>query len=145
MRNAILGLILAAGVVGAAQAGDYVVVASTDPSVRPGVELDAGQRVALGAGQTLRLINTSGEITTLRGGPTGAVAPRASAAANATRLAQLKVLIDPPPAGRAFGVSRAGVCPDPATLLSLDQILVVQAGGCDKVARTALDAYVAAH
>ena len=145
MRKAILGLVLATGVTGAAYAGDYVVVASTDPSVRPGLELDAGQRVALGAGQTLRLINAGGDITTLRGGPAGAVTPRASAAANATRLAQLKVLVDPPPAGRAFGVSRAGVCPDPATLLSLDQILVVQSGGCAREAKAALDAYVAAH
>ena len=39
MRRAILGLILAGGVAGAAQAGDYVIVGSTDPSFRRGAEL----------------------------------------------------------------------------------------------------------
>lgn len=145
MRKAILGLVLATGVAGAAQAGDYVVVASTDPSVRPGLELTAGQRVALGAGQTLRLINAGGEVTTLRGSPSGATAPRAGAPADATRLAQLRVLIDPPPTSRTFGGRRSGVCPDPTTLVSLDQILVVQSGGCATEAKAALDAYIAAH
>jgi hypothetical protein len=145
MRSAILGVILAGGVAAAAQAGDYVVVASTDPSFRPGTELDGGQRVPLAAGRTLRLINTSGEITTLRGGASGAIAPRRGAPADATRLAQLKVLIDPPPASRTFGGRRAGVCPHPSELTTLDQILAVQSGGCDKEAKAALDAYLAAH
>ncbi|HEY0648135.1 hypothetical protein [Phenylobacterium sp.] len=145
MRKAILGLVLATGVTGAACAGDYVVVGSTDPSVRPGLELNAGQRVALSAGQTLRLINASGEVTTLRGGPEGAVAPRAGAPADPTRLAQFRMLIDPPPTSKTFGGRRSGVCPDPATLVSLDQILVVQSGGCTTEAKAALDAYVAAH
>jgi hypothetical protein len=145
MRRAILGLILAGGVAGVAQAGDYVIVASTDPAFRPGTELDGGKRLALRTGRTLRLINTSGEITTLRGGASGARTPRRGAPADATRLAQLRVLIDPPPASRTFGGRRAGVCPDPSELTTLDQILAVQSGGCDKEARAALDAYLAAH
>lgn len=145
MRKAILGFIFAAGVAGAAQAGDYIVVASTDPSVRPGLELTAGQRIALGAGQTLRVIDAGGEITTLRGGPGGVLAPRAGAPASSPRLAQLKLLIDPPPASHTFGGRRGGVCPDPATLVSLDQILTVQSSGCATEAKTALEAYVATH
>lgn len=145
MRRAILGLILAGGVAGAAQAGDYVVVGSTDPAFRPGTELDAGQRVALGAGQTLRLINATGEVITLRGAASGATTPPRGAPADATRMAQLKVLIDPPPASRTFGGRRAGVCPDPSELTTLDQILAVQSGGCATQARAALDAYLAAH
>ena len=145
MRKAILGFLLAVGVAGAAQAGDYVVVASTDPAVKPGLELDGGQRLALGAGRTLRLINASGEVTTLRGGPSGAIAPRPGAPTDPTRLAQLKVLIDPPPTSRTFGGRRAGVCPDPSTLTTMDQILSVQSGGCAEQAKAALDAYLEAH
>lgn len=144
MRGAILGLILA-GFASAAAAADYVVVNSTDPALRPGSEVSAGQRIDLAAGQTLRLINATGEVTTLRGGPNGATAPRAGAAADPTRIAQLKVLIDPPPQGRTFGGRRAGVCPNPAALTTLDQILAVQSGGCADQARAALEAYLAAH
>jgi hypothetical protein len=142
MRTAILAFILAAAA-GAAQAGDYVIVASTDPALKPGAELNGGQRLALGAGQTLRLMNTSGEITTLRGGASGAVLPRPGAPGDPTRMAQLRVLIDPPPVSRTFGGRRSGVCPDPSTLTSLDQILAVQSGGCAPQAKAALEAYVA--
>jgi hypothetical protein len=145
MRKAILGFILAAGVAGGAQAGDYVVVASTDPAVKPGLELDGGQRVALGVGRTLRLISASGEVTTLRGSASGAVAPRPGAPTDPTRLAQLKILIDPPPTSRTFGGRRAGVCPDPSTLKTMDEILTVQSGGCAQEAKAALEAYVATH
>lgn len=145
MRTAILGILLALGAAGAACASDYVIVSSTDPAFRPGAELTGGQRVALGAGQTLRIINATGEVSTLKGGPSGVVAPRPGAPADATRMAQLKVLIDPPPQSRTFGGRRSGVCPDPSTLTSLDQILAVQSGGCASQAREALTAYVETH
>jgi len=145
MRTAVLGFLFALGVAGAAQAGDYVVVSSSDPAIRPGQELAAGQRIALGAGQTLRFMDASGNIATLRGAAGGAVAPRAGAPLDATRMAQLKVLIDPPPASRTFGARRSGVCPDPATLTTLDQILSVQSGGCAPQARAAMEIYLARH
>ena len=145
MRQAFLGLILATGLAGAAAASDYVVVTSTNPALRPGQEISAGQRLDLAAGQTLRLMSATGELTTLRGGPSGATAPRAGGAADPARMAQLKLLIDPPPQGRTFGGRRSGVCPDPAVLTTLDQILAVQSGGCASQAREALDAYLAAH
>ena len=145
MRTAILGFILALGVAGGAHAGDYVVVSSTDPAIRPGQELTGGQRIALGAGQTLRFMDASGNVATLRGAAGGAVAPRAGAPVDPTRMAQLKVLIDPPPSTRTFGARRSGVCPDPATLTTLDQILSVQSGGCAPQARLALETYLARH
>jgi hypothetical protein len=145
MRTAVLGFILALSAAGAAQAADYVVVSSSDPAIRPGQELTGGQRVALGAGQTLRFMDASGNIATLRGAAGGAVAPKAGAAVDPTRMAQLKVLIDPPPSTRTFGARRSGVCPDPAILTTLDQILEVQSGGCAPQARIALETYLAKH
>ena len=145
MRGAILGIILAVGFAGAAAAADYVVVSSTNPALRPGQEVVGGQRLDLAAGQTLRLMNATGEVTTLRGAAGGATAPRPGAPADQARLAQLRVLIDPPPAGRTFGGRRSGVCPDPALLTTLDQILAVQSGGCAAQAREALQAYLTTH
>lgn len=143
MRNTILGLVLAAALAGGAQAADFVVVGSTDPALKPGLELDAGQRIALGAGKTLTLMTAGGAVSTLRGGASGAVTPRAGGPVDGTRMAALKVLVDPPPAGRTFGARRSGICPDPTTLTTLDEILAVQSSGCQIQARTALDAYVA--
>ena len=43
MRGAILGIILAAGLASAAAAADYVVVSSTNPALRPGLEVAGGE------------------------------------------------------------------------------------------------------
>ena len=127
---------------GAAQAADYVVVKSTDPGIKAGLTLNGGEKVNLAAGQTLTLIAAAGDVTTLKGSAAGAVAPaRRTAQADANRLAALKVLIDPPPEGRTFGGRRGGVCPDPAALKTLDDILAVQDAGCAAAARVALEAY----
>lgn len=144
MRNTILGLLLAVGLGGAVQAADYVVVRSTDPAVKPGLELDAGERLALAAGQTVTIMSASGSVSTLRGAAGGVAAPRAGAQADPAQLAALKALVAPAPTGSTFGARRSGVCPDPATLTTLDQILSVQSGGCAAQARAALEAYVAA-
>lgn len=141
MQKMILGVMLATGLAGAAHAADFVVVKSTDPAIKPGLELSGGQRVALGAGQSLTLMSATGSVSVLRGGANGAAAPRAGAP-DPDRLAALKVLIDPPPAGRTFGARRSGVCPDPGALTTLDEILAVQANGCSAQARAALDALV---
>ena len=142
MRRTILAFMLAAGVAGAAHAADFVVVKSTDPAVKPGLELDAGQRIALAAGQTLTLMSASGSVSTLRGAADGAMTPRAGGPADDARMAALKVLVDPSPTGRTFGARRSGVCPDPSTLTTLDDILSVQSDGCAAQARLALQAYV---
>lgn len=129
---------------GAAHAADYVVVKSTDPSIRAGVTIDGGQRVSLAAGQTLTLIAAAGDVTMLRGGPSGVVAPvRRTAQADAGKLESLRALVDPPPPGRTFGGRRGGVCPDPATLKTLDDILAAQQATCGEAARQALDALAA--
>lgn len=141
MRRAILGVTLAiAAAASAARAADYVVVKSTTPDIKAGLTLDSGQRVALGAGQSLTLIAAAGDVTMLKGSASGAVIPaRRTASADAGKLEALRVLIDPPPAGRTFGGKRGGVCPDPAHLKTLDEILAVQQGGCAAAARAALD------
>jgi len=151
MRRTILSITLAfsaigafGGVAGAAQAADYVVVKSTDPSIKAGLTLSSGQRVNLAAGQTLTLIAAAGDVTTLKGGAAGAVAPaRRTAQADSGKLDALRVLIDPPPTGRTFGGRRGGVCPDPATLKTLDDILAVQKADCAPAARAALEALTA--
>lgn len=145
MRRVIVGVSLAIfAAAGAAQAADYVVVRSTDPAIKAGATLDGGQRVSLAAGQTLTLIAAAGDVTMLKGGPSGAVAPvRRSAQADAGRLESLRVLIDPPPPGRTFGGRRGGVCPDPAALKTLDEILAAQQATCSEAARQALDALTA--
>lgn len=145
MRKSILGGVVAGALLccaGAAAAADYVVVASTDPTLKPGLELDAGQRLALAAGKTATVMSASGEVTTLRGGPSGAATP-ARKGGDPARLAALKVLVSPAEGGRTFGGRRGGVCPDAAGLATLDDILQVQASGCTAEARRALDALVA--
>jgi hypothetical protein len=143
MRKTILGFMLAGSLAGAAQAADFVVVGSTDPGVKPGSQLEAGQRVPLGAGKTLTLMTSTGAVSTLRGSAGGAVTPQAGGQADNSKLAALRALVEPAPTGSTFGARRSGVCPDPSTLTTLDQILSVQSGGCATQAKAALDAYVA--
>ena len=145
MRGALLGVLLVAGVAGAAQASDYIVVNSTDPGVKRGLALDAGMRVPVAAGKTLTVMRTSGEVTTLQGGPAGVTLPGARmAGGDGARFDSLKALIDPPPPGRTFGARRGGFCPPAASATTLDQILkLADTAGCKAEAREALDAYVA--
>lgn len=143
MRRFLIGVLLAAGVAGAAEAGDYIVVNSTDPSIKRGEALDAGMRVPVAAGKTLTVMRASGEITTLQAGPAGVTLPGAKLANNdGARFDSLKSLIDPPPQGRTFGARRGGaLCTDPA---SLDDILkLADTPGCKSEAREALAAYIA--
>ena len=144
MRKVIIGVAVALLAARAAQAADYVVVRSTDPGIRAGLTLDGGQRVNLAAGQTLTLVAAAGDVTTLKGSASGAIAPvRRTPAADAGKIAALRVLIDPPPTGRTFGGRRGGGCPDPDSLKTLDAILAAQDAGCTAVARLALEAFAA--
>jgi hypothetical protein len=144
MRVVVLGVILAAGLAGAAGAADYVVVASTDPALKPGLEVAAGQALALAPGKSLTLMNSGGVVTILRGGPGGATAPRSrTASLAADRLEALRALVAPPPVRHPFGGSRAGVCPEASSLKTLDHIIQAQKGGCVDEARQALDGLVA--
>ena len=146
MRRALYGALLAAAFAGAAQASDFIVVNSTDPGIPRGQALDGGARVPLAAGKTLTLMRASGEVTTLQGSAAGVVLPAARvAAADGARFETLKILLQPPPPGRSFGARRGGaICPDAATLTSLDDIVkVADQPGCKAEARAALDAYIA--
>jgi hypothetical protein len=146
MRRAFYGALLAAAFAGAAQASDYIVVNSTDPGIKRGQALDSGARIPLAVGKTLTLMRPSGEITTLQGSAAGVTLPGARvAAADGARFDNLKALLDPPPQGRTFGARRgSAICPAPATLASLDDILkVADQPGCKAEAREALDAYIA--
>lgn len=143
MRRFLIGVLLAAGVAGAAEASDYIVVNSTDPGIKRGLALDAGARVPVAAGKSLTVMRASGEITTLQAGAAGVTLPNAKLAANdGARFDSLKSLVEPPAAGRTFGARRGGaLCPEAA---SLDDILkLADTPGCKTEARAALDAYIA--
>ena len=145
MRRIILGALLAASVAGVASASDYIVVNSTDPSIKRGMALDAGMRVPVAAGKTLTILRASGEDTTLQAGAAGVTVPGARLAANdSAKFDSLKALIEPPPQGRTFGARRGGFCPPAASATTLDDILkLADQSGCKAEAREALDAYVA--
>ncbi|WP_296599940.1 hypothetical protein [Phenylobacterium sp.] len=145
MRKILIGLALSLTVCGAAAASDYIVVNSTDPAFKRGQAFDAGAKVALGAGKTITLMRASGEVTTLKGGPSGVTVPGAKmAAADSARFETLRALVEPPPSGRTFGARRGGICPAVETLVTLDDIVrVADSSGCKTVARQALDNYLA--
>jgi hypothetical protein len=145
MRRALLGVLLAAAFAGAADASDYIVVGSSDPSVKRGMALDAGARVPVAAGKTLTFMRASGEVATLTAGANGVTLPGARvASADSARMDSLKALLEPPPPGRTFGARRgSAICPPVSSLTSLDDILkTAETAGCKDAARQALDAYI---
>lgn len=145
MRRILIGVLLAAGLAGVANASDFIVVNSTDPTVKRGQALDAGMHVSVAAGKSLTVMRASGEITTLQAGPAGVTLPGARLAQNDTaRFESLKALIDPPPPGRTFGARRGGFCPPPASAVTLDDILkLADQSGCKGEAEEALDVFIA--
>jgi hypothetical protein len=145
MRRILIGVLLAAGVAAVANASDYIVVNSTDPTVKRGMALDAGMRVPVAAGKTLTVMRASGEVTTLQAGAAGVTLPGARlASADGAKFDSLKALLEPPPQGRTFGARRGGFCPPAASAVTLDDILkLADQSGCKAEAREALDAYIA--
>jgi hypothetical protein len=127
-----------------ANASDFIVVNSTDPSIQRGQAFDAGARVPLAAGKTLKLMRSTGEVTTVLGGAAGVVLPGEKVpASDASRFDTLRALLEPPPAGRTFGARRGGFCPPADTLVSMDDIVRVAQTSCKTEARAALEAYLA--
>ena len=141
MRRWILGAALAAGLGGVAQAADFVVVQSSDPSITRGATYESGALIQLAAGQSIVLVDTAGQVTRLVGGPRGALVPRLQVASvSEERMAVLKMLVAPPRVRRA-GPSLPD-CPQ-ADLGTIDGIFTVaQVDGCLNTARTAFEAYV---
>jgi hypothetical protein len=143
MRTIVLGVALACGLVGVAQAADFVVVSSTDPAIPRGQELSAGQMVPLGVGKTLVVVSPAGQVTRLTGTAAATVLPRRQqlASVNEDRIAVLKMLVAPPRVRRT-GPSLDKVCPE-ADLNQFDGIVTVaQVDGCLTRARAAFEAYV---
>src|SRR6476661_8867071 len=104
MRKLLIGAVLSLAFGASAMASDYIVVNSTDPSIKRGQAFDAGTKVPLGAGQTVTLMRASGEVTTLKGAAAGVTIPGAKlAAADAGKFETLRALVSPPPEGRTFG------------------------------------------
>jgi hypothetical protein len=144
----VLGLALAA-FAGAAAARDYIVVASSDPAIARGAAYDGGAKIPLAPGRTLTLMHASGDMIRLKGAAGGVAAPRRQAGQSETeRLAVLRVIVAPPErkaAGMYATRTRAGICPETASIQSLDAIVQVHQGGCAAEAAQALEAWVAAH
>lgn len=141
-RTPILALVVALGTAGAAAASDFVVVSSTDPGIARGMAVAGGANLPLGAGKTVVLVDTSGQITRVSGAPGGVTLPRRQmASANADRVAVLKMLVAPPRLKRSGPGGKT--CPN-ADLTAFDGIVATaQVDGCLTRARTAFDAYVA--
>jgi hypothetical protein len=142
MRGTLLGLLFAAGFAGAAQAGDFVVVSSTDPAISRGQELDSGATIPLSAGKSVVVIDVAGKVVRLAGSPAGAMLPRRQlASVNTDRMDALKLLVAQP------RVRRSGppqvVCPPADSLSNLDEIVsATRTDGCLAAARQAFATYV---
>lgn len=142
MRKLILGLAMSAGLAGAAEAADFVVVSSTDPAIARGREVAGGEPLQIAPGRSIVLVDKAGQVTRLAGAAAPVAVPRRQYAnVNEDRVAVLKLLVGPPRVRRA-APSLGKVCPE-ADLTQFDGIVTVaQVDGCLTTARTAFEAYV---
>jgi hypothetical protein len=142
VRKLILGLAIAAGLAGAAEAADFVVVSSTDPTIARGREVASGESLQITPGRSIVLVDKAGQVTRLAGAAGPVVAPRRQYAnLNEDRVQVLKMLVGPARVRRA-APSLDKVCPD-ADLTKFDGIVTVaQVDGCLTTARAAFEAYV---
>ncbi|TAJ74605.1 MAG: hypothetical protein EPO51_00685 [Phenylobacterium sp.] len=142
MRRVLLGLLLAAGLAGVAQAGDFVVVSSTDPAIVRGSEYASGQALQIAPGKSVVLVDPAGNVKRLAGGAAAQALPRRQiASVDEQRMAVVKLLVAPPRVRRA-APNFDKVCPE-ADLKTFDGILTVApVDGCLSRARDAFEAYV---
>lgn len=142
MRRLILGAALAAGLAGAAQAADFVVVSSTDPAIARGTEYASGQALQIAPGKSVVLIDPVGTVKRLTGTAAPVTLPRRHlASVDAERMAVVKLLVAPPRMRRAMPTLNP-TCPE-ADLTTFDGILTVApVDGCLTRAREAFEAYV---
>lgn len=142
MRKLILGLAMAAGLAGAAQAADFVVVSSTDPAISRGREVAGGESLQIAPGRSIVLVDQAGQVTRLAGAAGPVAAPRRQYAnLNEDRVQVLKLLVGPARVRRA-APSFGKVCPE-ADLTQFDGIVAVAVvDGCLTTARAAFEAYV---
>lgn len=130
---------------GAAQAADYVVVASTDPAIARGQAYDGGARLALAAGRTVTVMHAAGNVLTLRGATGGVLLPRREASPDQTsRLATLRFIVSSSERQVVArgGRTRGGICPLPEALTTLDDIRDAAANACADSASQAFEAWL---
>ena len=125
---------------GAAQAADYVVVASTDPAIARGQAYDSGARLALAAGRTVTVMHAAGNVLTLRGATGGVLLPRKVASDDqVSRLATLRFIVSSSERQvAARGGRTRAACPLP----TLDNIRDAAANGCADSASQAFEAWL---
>jgi hypothetical protein len=142
MRKVMLGVLLAVGLAGAAEASDFVVVSSTDPAVARGTEYASGQALQIAPGKSVVLIDPAGNVKRLTGGAVAQTLPRRQlASVDEQRMAVVKMLVAPARIRRA-APKLDQVCPE-ADLATFAGILTVApVDGCLTRARDAFDAYV---
>lgn len=144
LRGAVFAAAIVCAAPAVALASDYIVVRSSDPAIAKAQAFKAGERVALGAGETLTVITDTGEVLTFDGSSAGVTLPRRAAPGDVSRFAALRALIARPPKRRSFGALRdADVCPDPETLTVIEDILLAEEDGCRAEATRALEVYLA--
>ena len=129
---------------GAAQAADYVVVASTDPAIARGQAYDSGARLALAAGRTVTVMHAAGNVLTLRGAAGGVLLPRKVASDDqVSRLATLRFIVSSSERQvAARGGRTRAACPLPEALPTLDNIRDAAANGCADSASQAFEAWL---
>lgn len=142
MRKLILGMAVALALAGAAQAADFVVVSSTEPSIPRGQQLDSGAVLTIAPGRSVVLIDPAGQVTRLAGSARPVALPRRQmASVDAERMQVLRLLVAPPRVRRA-GPNVEKTCPQ-ADLTKFEGIVAVaMVDGCLATARAAFDAYV---
>jgi hypothetical protein len=140
-----IGVLLLGGVGLPVMANDYIVARSSDPAIERGSAWAAGSSLALGAGQSVTMVTTGGDVLSLEGADGGIVLPARAAGGSASAEA-LQSLIKRPMPRRSFGAMRGpGDCPSAEDLKTLDEILAAAAReGCDRNARVALENYLSA-
>ena len=135
--------LLALSAASMALAKDFIVVSSTDPSVKVGQALDAGAHLAVAPGAHLVLMRPSGESVKAAGGAGGLVVPGAVAQTDPSKFSGVQALFARPPISHAFGAQR-GFCPGPEALDNISAIVRSNQAGCKADARKAFIDYLKA-
>lgn len=144
VRSGAVAVLVSFAMVGAAWAGDYIVVSSTDPIIAKGTALDGGAIVPLASGRELTIMSVNGAVRTYRGGEGVVRLPRLAEATNATAFDALLQLVRRTPPRRVTGAMRSvGTCRPVEELTNLDLIMTAEANNCRANASAALDIYIA--
>lgn len=146
MRKVLFGVVMSLVVGGVAYAEDYIVVQSSDARIPRSATFSSGERVYLGHGHTMTVVNSAGTSTTYQGRAGGIVMPAAPTSAGAdNRIAGLMSILQRPQR-RTFGAMRGGrykdadTCPAAADLTTVDAIIEADKAGCVGASTAAMEA-----